>query len=638
MGCESYDSRPLGRWLTEGTSRYLAYEVLFKSQSWDRTAIIDWRLDRSRATGQLSRPLRDFEGDDVQTSSKSVGYLAVTLLVRSVPTGASSLRTLCEEVGAGSPLPEAFETAFGFGLDDFYDAFEKYRERLRRPGEKFIQVPTPASGPIEIKFEVSEGVPANDLQDIQTGIGYARSFIDDELGGDIASEFQGGSITVKVLADGSSHEWAGSMDDRTRLIQPYFDVKHDSWQRSLSKRKIKIAAHEYTHAWLASLRCLLGTYIGSWTNEGIAEYVAFQTLIRNGHVNPVEVHPLIVDRAIRSDASNVPLDSLEEHGGIGPGNIGYLAVESLIARSELRLLSIRAVCEEFARGSSIDDAFEAAFGITRTAFYKEFEAYRKGLNLTAEPTSIPEPGPSSINFDIAPNVPERQEQIIKTGLRIAQDFLDSHLGGGIPEDARSEVTVKIVATGRGNEESGGGVCCTATRWISGVTTMRPFFDVAHPAWKSRTEFGTRDANNRKIAVHEYAHNWQEHLGCLSGRSRPRVLDAWMIEGSAEFIAYEAMIEDGEWSREEVTELIIRRTRDLDSPLRDLPNRLASYVGLAAVHRLVQSAPNSILSLRTLCEEVGDGAFVPEAFETAFGVSLDDFYADFEKYRKELSAG
>ena len=246
--------------------------------------------------------------------------------------------------------------------------------------------------------------------------------------------------------------------------------------------------------------------------------------------------------------------------------------------------------------------------------------------------------PSNVNYDIGPNVPADQVEIITTGLQMAQEFLDSDLGGGIPEDVRNQITVKIVATGRGNEEpGGGGACCTSTRWISGVPTMRPFFDVAHPAWKSRTEIGTRDANNRKIAVHEYAHNWQERLGCLSGRSRPRVLDAWMIEGSAEFIAYEAMTEDGEWSREEVTELIIRRTRGLDSPLRDLPNRLASYVGLAAVHRLVQSAPNGILSLRTLCEEVAAGSTLPEAFETAFGVSLDDFYAAFEKHRENLKS-
>jgi hypothetical protein len=34
---------------------------------------------------------------------------------------------------------------------------------------------------------------------------------------------------------------------------------------------------------------------------------------------------------------------------------------------------------------------------------------------------------------------------------MAQDFLDTHLVGGIPEDGRSEMTVKIVATGKGNE-------------------------------------------------------------------------------------------------------------------------------------------------------------------------------------------
>ena len=96
-----------------------------------------------------------------------------------------------------------------------------------------------------------------------------------------------------------------------------------------------------------------------------------------------------------------------------------------------------------------------------------------------------------------------------------------------------------------------------------------------------------------------------------------------------------MIENGEWSREEVTNLITRRARQLDRPLRDLPNRLASYTGLAAIHRLVQSAPNGILSLRSICEEVASGRSAPEAFEVAFGMGMEDFHDDFEAYRQQL---
>ena len=117
---------------------------------------------------------------------------------------------------------------------------------------------------------------------------------------------------------------------------------------------------------------------------------------------------------------------------------------------------------------------------------------------------------------------------------------------------------------------------------------------------------------------------------------------------AEFVAFEAMIESGEMDRSEVMEVMLSRARgsgELSRPLRDFGEGAIrdigiwpGHVGFLALHRIAPSAPKGILSLRTLCEEVGDGASVPDAFETAFGVSFYDFYADFEKYREELNSG
>ena len=265
------------------------------------------------------------------------------------------------------------------------------------------------------------------------------------------------------------------------------------------------------------------------------------------------------------------------------------------------------------------------------------------------PTTATPQGPTNIDYDIAPNVPADQVEIITEGLQMAQDFLDTALGGGIPEDARKDITVKIVATGRGNEEPGGdGACCTAgTSRSSGSPTMRPFFDVAHPSWIKfgglQAQFWSHAADHRKIAIHEYTHLWQFHLGC-SGRSR---LGNWLSEGMAEYIAYEAMIKSGDMPREGVMDHMLnaaRSTGQLDRPIRDFAEGAIrdigiwpGHVGFLALHHVVPSAPDGILSLRTLCQEAGDGASVPEAFHTAFGVGLDDFYADFEEYRQELNS-
>ena len=233
---------------------------------------------------------------------------------------------------------------------------------------------------------------------------------------------------------------------------------------------------------------------------------------------------------------------------------------------------------------------------------------------------------------------------------MAQDFLDSDLGGGIPSEVRQGMLVKIVATGQGNEERwGGGACCTSLSETGGVSTMRPFFDVAHPHWgfpASARRYWTLKADHRKTGVHEYTHVWHHHLGCITKFWQP--LGNWIQEGTAEFVAFEPMIESDKMDRSEVMEVMVSRARgsgELSRPLRDFGEGAIrdigiwpGHVGFLALHRIVPSAPGGILSLRTLCEEVWDGASVPDAFETAFGVSLDGFYADFEKYREELNAG
>ena len=180
--------------------------------------------------------------------------------------------------------------------------------------------------------------------------------------------------------------------------------------------------------------------------------------------------------------------------------------------------------------------------------------------------------------------------------------------------------------------------------------MRLFFDIAHPHWHV-----SRPSTSRKSAVHEYTHIWQHHLGCISKFYQP--LGNWLNEGIAEYIAYEAMIKNGEMRREDVTAFMLaaaRSTGQLERPLRDFAGGAVrdigiwpGHVGFLALHRIVPSAPGGILSLRTLCEEVaasasdpragGVGMYYPEAFETAFGISLDDFYDDFEKYREELNS-
>jgi len=237
---------------------------------------------------------------------------------------------------------------------------------------------------------------------------------------------------------------------------------------------------------------------------------------------------------------------------------------------------------------------------------------------------------ADFRYQIQSKVPDSQIDLIKTGIASAEAYLDKNLGGGIPQDVRRGVTVKIVATGRGNEEYGGG---------NGVATafaqkeMRPFFDVANAQWNQNTQgrgWSTR-ADSMKTVAHEYAHIWHGHLGAISGVFQP--LPGWMNEGMAEYLGYRAMAETGDigWDRAVAFMMNGAPQEQMQVPLSRI-NIWAGQVGFLAIDWLVQDSPNGLLSLRVLGEEVGRGKSANAAFRTAFGLELSAFYEQFEAWR------
>lgn len=254
------------------------------------------------------------------------------------------------------------------------------------------------------------------------------------------------------------------------------------------------------------------------------------------------------------------------------------------------------------------------------------------------PVEETDPG---MTFDVADNVPAEELDLIREALVIGIGFLDRTFGGGIPPEVRANITVKIVATGQGNqEEGGGGGCCTALSMSTDPPGgARLFFDVAHPDWVSEDNGNTawpHESRHLATVVHEYAHAWQWHLGCVSQTHQP--LGMWLNEGIAEEIGYSAMIDHGAYDKAEVVafmKLIAQRTgqwfiplslQDDDAPL------WAGHIGYLALELAMDGAGQGILPLRTICEDVRNGATREEAFQTAFGTSLDEFYVEFEAWK------
>ncbi|GAB3454063.1 hypothetical protein GCM10027321_04930 [Massilia terrae] len=254
---------------------------------------------------------------------------------------------------------------------------------------------------------------------------------------------------------------------------------------------------------------------------------------------------------------------------------------------------------------------------------------------------------AGFHWDIAANVPPDQAAIVKGAAVLAQTFIDSKLGGGLPAAVRTATTFKVVASGLGNQElGGGGSCCTALAvGPGGSSQLRPFIDVKHSDWDRPADSSvyahwTQLADHQKVVVHEYTHAWQSSLGCLSISVQP--LGFWINEGLAEFVANEAMFAQGSMSRADVRQFMLQSadyTGELGMPLRQLGGTSAAvwpgHIGYLAIDYLVGRAPAGIGAVRILCEQVAAGATTAAAFRTAFGVDMDSFYTDFEALRPQL---
>ncbi len=241
----------------------------------------------------------------------------------------------------------------------------------------------------------------------------------------------------------------------------------------------------------------------------------------------------------------------------------------------------------------------------------------------------------AFEYDIGAGVPDKQVALIKKGIGIAEDYLNRVYGGAIPAGVTAGLTVKIEATGKGNQGLGGGGGAATGLDESGP---RPYFDVAHVEWAQNTEGRgwTRESDQLKTVVHEYTHGWQAWLGVLDMHSQP--LGNWMNEGIAEYVAYNAIIAAGKMSKRNADRFMLNASsgEETASPLKAFGSSQTSawpgHVGYVAIDWLVSESPNGPMSLRILATEVAGGRSVKQAFAKAFNIELDDFYEQFEVWR------
>ena len=156
-------------------------------------------------------------------------------------------------------------------------------------------------------------------------------------------------------------------------------------------------------------------------------------------------------------------------------------------------------------------------------------------------------------------------------------------------------------------------------------------DTDSPGW---TEGGADASIAGSIIAHEHFHVLQAEVGCLPGPDEHT--HAWLVEGAATWVGWQTEVLAGHATQDEV----MRTMRDWGGwdrgipPLAELEQQISGDAAYAlafrAVDRLVaRTGPRSLISF---CESVAAKGEWRDAFEIAFGIPVDTFYAEFERTR------
>ena len=239
----------------------------------------------------------------------------------------------------------------------------------------------------EVTFNFRTGVSPQDQTDIRAGIASARLYLQAALGSGRTG------VVVNVIASTTEPRppgWPVGFVADNNVI--YLDTGHPNWSEfqqpfTRTTRHMKITAHEYVHVWQYGLGGELGC-IGPatmkpkrtpvWLFEGMAEYLAYQTLIKEALMTSAQASAFVTGIVKGAARPTALVDmEIEYPSGDDINSVGYLAVEQLAAQRGLA--SLGTFCASVGAGEAWQTAFQTSFGISRDAFYQQFEVYRRAL-------------------------------------------------------------------------------------------------------------------------------------------------------------------------------------------------------------------------------------------------------------------
>ena len=274
------------------------------------------------------------------------------------------------------------------------------------------------------------------------------------------------------------------------------------------------------------------------------------------------------------------------------------------------------------------------------------------LSARPEPPSVwyfDDPEVPYLKWEVGPEVPEEQYQYLRTGILDMHRYASSLNLPSLPDDATfylysdRELAAKTmarverrrleVARQRFNDDGWAGLAGLEpanehSGWI--MVNLQAY--IRYPeSWRYM-----------RTAAHELSHVYQytlqSHGWFDTTHKEVRVIGpAWMQEGFATWQADRALAMGGIVPYEQSRERLVRQSQRVDVELEDTETYDGLRAGpgrydMAAMASELLAAEEGEESLITFWTLLGPDTTWQEAFETAFGMTIDEFYRMFEEHR------
>ena len=382
-----------------------------------------------------------------------------------------------------------------------------------------------------------------------------------------------------------------------------------------------------------------------WLSRGAAEFITFEAL----EASDPESCDVTRGRFVRfSESVHTPLSEAETPAGYNsmrqPRQYAFLAAELLESQASEGALG--AYFASLRLGTTWQEAFQTAFGMTVEEFYQLFEERRKAEfpNPNAPAPSATIPGaPDYVKWHMGPNMRQEDLEPLVKGTRLMHEYVTSLGLSEISREVPFYVFHKVDDLAPVYYAVGGQKPKCSRKWWY----EEPGKGKVAEQSKGRIFMTTYDRDHdslTKISAHELIHAYQSGFSVFPGGSQdhevPRTGPRWLREGIAEYFAYRAMDLGGVFdydTKRNSDRGFAWRARQVDKPLEEMETK-QGYLGVR--HR----SPFFLLAAELLAAHAGEDALLrfsmlqqpgttwQGVFEPGFGMTVDEFYVLFEEHR------